>query len=364
MSSRLQVVRSIEQIGRIAQAWSELSDARGYALSDPAWCAHAARHTHSSSDGLHIACLWRKEQLAAVAPLILVAAGVHRRFEIVGSRLLYEPAEVLARDESAAREIAAHIAGLGVPVLLSRLPSDSTFLRAFEMRARRGGLLLMPGSSGSPYIDCAEGWPAFYDRLPSRIRNIVRRGERALGKLGKLEVQFVRPEPAQTAALLAEALEVELHSWKGRAGSAVLQRVALRDFFLSYGHEASARGELLVALLRFNGSVIAAHVAGVARGTYRQLKIAYDDRHAKYVPGLQLLLHTIRWSFDQGLDAYDFMGSEEPWIRDWTRKVRRHKTMLFYPFSLRGLQAFACDAVERARRRVAAPIGRARGKPE
>lgn len=355
MSTRIEIVSSIDEIGHIAKDWDALASGKGYALSDPNWCAHAARHTHSPADRLHIACLWRGATLAAVAPLMLMREG---RFEIIGSRVLYEPAEILARDEHAAHAIAQHIAQLGRPLLLSRLPAASTFPAAFEAAAR--GVLLRPYSSGSPYIDCTGGWASFYERMPSRIRNIIRRGERALGRLGKLELEFVRPEPRPIDSLLNEAFEVELHSWKGRAGSAVLQRQSLRDFFFCYGRDASERGELLVALLRLNGSAIASQVASVARGSYRQLKIAYDDRHAKHVPGLQLLLHTIRWSFEQGLDAYDFMGSEEGWIRDWTDKVRRHITLLFYPPTPCGVGALAWDVAQRAGRKVAALTRRGR----
>src|SRR5690606_38126482 len=121
---------------------------------------------------------------------------------------------------------------------------------------------------------------------------------------------------------------VELNSWKGRAGSAVLQRPELREFFFHYGQDCAAAGELVIATLRFNGQAIAAHVANTARRSYRQLKIAYDDRHAKYLPGLQLLLATLRWSFEQKLQAYEFMGVQERWIGDWTDRVRVHQSVL------------------------------------
>lgn len=353
---RVQVFRSIAQIESIADSWRRLAEGAGYALSDPAWHLNAARYTHSADEEPHVIALWRGDALAGVAPLIHARTPAGSRYEIIGSRVLYEPAEIIATDDEAAMGMADALARLDRPVFLSRLPSLSAFARTFEPRFRSRGVVLSPASSGSPFIDLARGWEPFHAQLPSRVRNIIRRAERALGKLGDLEMQFVRPQPSTAARVLTEAFQVELHSWKGRAGSAVLQRQDLREFFLHYGPEIAGRGELLVAFLRFNGSAIASHVASVARGGYRQLKIGYDDRYAKYLPGLQLLLQTIRWSFEQNLATYEFMGAQEPWIEEWTDEVRSHKSILFYPFSVRGLAGLAQDGLGRVRRKVIALV--------
>lgn len=347
---RIQILRSVSELEQVAPAWAELASTAGHALCEPAWCLNGARFVHGPDDQLHAIALWRGRQLTGLAPLVLSRSSGGARYEIVGSRVLYEPAEIPTRDIEAAVSMADAVARLGRPVLLSRLTETSAFMGSFKARARRAGILLSPGSSGSPYVDLREGWTACYEHLSSRTRNIVRRAQRALSKLGEVQIRFVMPTPSEVDAMLTEAFEVELQSWKGRAGSAVLQRPALREFFFHYGRDSAAAGELLIATLRFNGQAIAAHVANTARRSYRQLKIAYDDRHAKYLPGLQLLLATLRWSFEQKLETYEFMGVEERWIRDWTDRVRAHQSVLFYPFNARGIGAFARDAAIRVGR--------------
>jgi CelD/BcsL family acetyltransferase involved in cellulose biosynthesis len=352
VEQRVRVLGSADEIDRIAPEWRELAAASGPAMNTPEWYASAARFAHPASDEISVRTLWRGEQLVAVAPLALVRTSAAARYEIIGSRLLYEPAEILAADRQAAEAIAADIAALEWPALLSRLPAAAQLTDVLLTRTRRTGWMLSPGASGSPYIDLSGAWQAYHDGLPSRVRNIVRRAHRALGRLGRLEFEFTKPQPDAVPSLLQQAFEVEMQSWKGRLGSAVLQRRDMHDFFVHYALAAAARGELLIALLRLDGAPIAMQIANVGRNAYWQLKIGYDDRHSKYLPGLQLLLETIRWSFEHELDSYEFLGSREPWTREWTGQVRNHRTLLFYPFNARGMRGLLHDSWARARKRL------------
>lgn len=350
----LRIVRSAVEIDSIAGQWHALAPQSGPALSEPEWYAAAIAAAHHASDEPSILTAWRSGELMALAPLIFVrGAG---RYEIIGSHVLYEPMQILARDVGGAGYVARQIVALGRPVLLSRLPAESAFNDAFRAHASRAGWLLSPGSSGSRYVELSGSWQRYYDGLPSRLRNIIRRAHRALGKLGRVEFEFIKPSPAQVAEMLQSAFDVELRSWKGRAGSAVLQRPNLRQFFVDYAARAAARDELLVSFMRFDGAPIAMQVAGTSRRTYWQLKIGYDETHSKHLPGLQLQLETLRWSFEHGLATYEFLGTDEPWLREWTNTVRAQRTWLFYPYNWRGGCALLRDTFARGRRKLAARL--------
>ena len=353
MNHRLRVLRTAGEIGEIAPQWRGLIHLPGYAMSDPEWFGSAALMVAKNGNEPRVLALLYGEELLAVAPLVAVKGAGGFRYEILGSRTLHEPAEILAADDEANRRIAAAVVDLRRPVLLGRLPSNARFIDAFRSVATQSGWVLSPVASGSPYIDLAGGWDGYYASLPSRIRNILRRAARALGRVGYVEFEFIRAKPAEVSALLEEAFKVELQSWKGRAGSAILQRPDLRDFFTNYGAAVAEHGELLVSFLRLDGAAIAMQVASIGRNSYRQLKIGYDDRYAKYLPGLQLLLETIRWSYGQKPDSYEFMGSREPWTREWTQQVREHKTLAFYPFTAVGFGVLAWDYVRRVWGKIA-----------
>jgi CelD/BcsL family acetyltransferase involved in cellulose biosynthesis len=346
------VIRSVSDIAAIAPAWRDLARAAGPALNDPAWYEAAACCLHQGSP-LHILTAWDGETLVALAPLVRSAAGGASRYEILGSRVLFEPSEVLVRDAGAAAWIADELARLERPVLLGRVPAAGDFHDAFAARARRRGLLLTGGSSGAPYIDLSGGWEAYHASLRTHTRSELRRRQRKLRTLGEVSVQFVLPGEAEARALLQEGFEVELKSWKGRAGSAILQRDDLRAFFLHYGLASARRGELHIAMLRLDGKAIATHIATVDGRAYRQLKIGYDEAYSIYSPGLQLLLETVRWSFERGLQTHELLGSEEAWSREWAAASHACTTTLFYPFNGRGVVGLLRDGVARVRGRMA-----------
>jgi CelD/BcsL family acetyltransferase involved in cellulose biosynthesis len=67
------------------------------------------------------------------------------------------------------------------------------------------------------------------------------------------------------------------------------------------------------------------------------LKLGYDASLAKCSPGGQLAMDTIRYSVQQGLARYEFLGSEESWQAAWPIERYPCFTLLVYPYSLRGL---------------------------
>lgn len=311
MSYQLRVIRSATEIDQIAPDWRRLAESSRHALNDPLWYANAARFTHAETDQLSILALWRGTELVALAPLALARGSGGPRYEIVGSRVLYEPAAIVTRDGSATEQMAAAIVALDWPTLLARTPAAGDFSTAFRRCARQRGVVMSVGASGSQWVDLTQGWDGYYASRPSRLKDIIRRNQRQLGKLGRLEFECVRPGPADAERLLEQAFAVEIKSWKGKAGSAVLLREDLRRFFLAYGAGIAQGGQLCVSFLRLDGNPIAMQIANVSHGAYWLLKIGYDEQYSKYRTGWQLQLESIRWCCAQGLGRYEFLGTEE-----------------------------------------------------
>jgi CelD/BcsL family acetyltransferase involved in cellulose biosynthesis len=71
--------------------------------------------------------------------------------------------------------------------------------------------------------------------------------------------------------------------------------------------------------------------------------MGYDERWAQCSPGIQLTLETIRYVFEQGLEGYEFLGSEESWQMTWPHDSRAFLTLALYPISIRGLVALTGD---------------------
>ncbi len=358
MALRVEVLVSIDELTRLCGEWDALAAHCQHPINSYSWCTNALRHVHRTSDRPHVLALWNGEHLEALAPLVLVKHSTGFRYEIIGARVLYEPIAILARTTDAARELGGALVKLRHPVVLTRLPAQSAFNEGFIGRARRAGILFNPRASGSQYVDLRRGWDPYYQGLPSRLKNIIRRGHKQLARIGEVSFEFIVAEPSNVAALLQQAFEVEARSWKSRTGSAVLLRPDLREFFFSYALDASRRGELLISFLRLQGAPVAMQIANIGYGAYWQLKLGYDECYSKQLVGLQLQLETIKWSYDRGLSRYEFLGVAERWIEEWTRTVHEYRTMHFYPCTFSGLRAALQDNIARVRDRLGRTLAR------
>jgi CelD/BcsL family acetyltransferase involved in cellulose biosynthesis len=349
MTFRLRISTSHEDLARIAPAWDDLAAATGGPTNTAAWYRAAARWAHQPTDRLHVLSLWQSQALVGLAPLILACGPAGWRYEIIGARLLCEPTAVITRDRSAAEGMAQAVAALKHPVMLARLPTLSEFNPAFERLARQVGVILPPDISGSQWIDLSCGWERHYQDLSSGVKDMIRRGERELAKLGKVEFDCICPAPDAVESILEQAFQVERHSWKGRAGTAVLLCEDVRRFYLDYGLRSARRGELRVAFLRLDGQPVAMQVASINHGAYWTLKVGYDERYKKCQTGWQLRMRSIRWAAEQGLKRYECLGSEEQGVTRWTNHLHRYVTLRFYPFSVPGLQGFVHDGLRSLR---------------
>jgi CelD/BcsL family acetyltransferase involved in cellulose biosynthesis len=338
------ILRTLPELESMLPQWQELAAACEPTACDPLWYLCAARHIHPPRDRLHVVTLWRDEVLVAVAPIMAANDRGVVRFELIGARVLYEPAILFARDAAAMDSLAGELCRLNRPLTLTRLAHAEPFEMAFRARTRRRGLCFAPRASGSHWIDSAAGWDTFEAGLSSRLREMVARGAKQLRKLGQVEFRMERPGALEASEVLRKAFEVELRSWKREAGSAILLRPDLQAFFLGYGTELARRNELAVTFLSCNGRDIAMQVARISGNRYWLLKIGFDEEFARYRAGWQVLWASIQACCTQGIGRYEFLGTQEGWLRDWSESVHRYSTTVFYPFKPMGLVALMRDS--------------------
>ena len=84
------------------------------------------------------------------------------------------------------------------------------------------------------------------------------------------------------------------------------------------------------------------------------IKIGYDEKFSRFSPGTLLINETIRYAFEQGLEALEFPGSEDSWKRQWTHRCHQDVTAHIYPYTPRGLVALCFDLYRFARKKTRA----------
>ncbi|WP_310618456.1 GNAT family N-acetyltransferase [Flexibacterium corallicola] len=144
--------------------------------------------------------------------------------------------------------------------------------------------------------------PPSSSSLPKRLRTY----QRNLQSLGSVEfIQSQTPETVHTA--FERFLALEANSWKGRQGSALLQRKQTTRFGRKIITTFAQSGQVQIHELQLNRKVIASLITLNQNGHVFTWKTAYDEAFAKFSPG-RLLLHAVCLQTHQ-LDGFKGMDS-------------------------------------------------------
>ncbi|MEW8327298.1 MAG: GNAT family N-acetyltransferase [Candidatus Thiodiazotropha sp.] len=295
----------------------------------------------------HIVSVTGNDRFQAVAPLCVKKKKGVAWLEIMGVAELHEPGGLIYTNPDALTALCKSILKEGKPTQLGRLPEDDLSVESFQALARKRGLVLNITNSGSPYIEIDCSWEDYFSSLSSRRRQDYRRARRRLADQGEVSVDIHRPDQAQLQPLLEEAFRVEQANWKGRNNSAINCRPELKRFFSAYFSRLSDSGRLIISSLRLDGEMIAVQLLVEHSNRWWILKIGYDERWAKYSPGMQLMFETLSEAFERKLTAFELLGTEESWINIWPHKTHRFITIVYFPYNLTGLGALFVEAASK-----------------
>jgi CelD/BcsL family acetyltransferase involved in cellulose biosynthesis len=240
--------------------------------------------------------LWRHKHCYLTTPLI--RAGYERR-------TLEAFFDWLATDARSGALIEFNMlpgAGPFHQALVDHLYISGKPNRIFDSHTRA---LFQPSVDADTYL-CAA--------LSAKHRKMIRRLERGLSEIGRLEYDALTPND-DAAVWIEEFLQLEASGWKGRESSALASNEPDRSYFKSIATEAFRRGRLVMLALRLDGRPIAYKCNFLAgRGSFT-FKIAFDENYARYSPGMLLEIENVRrlhaqsqieW-VDSCTDPFNFM---------------------------------------------------------
>jgi CelD/BcsL family acetyltransferase involved in cellulose biosynthesis len=298
---RIEIVPPAE-LGRLAPHWQDLAlrAIEPNALFAPGFALAALRHL-ADVGACRVAAIWREEAgvaiLAGLVPLT-----------VSGPRLA--PWRTV-------RVMAHNYGPLGTPLLdrahaAAALDAMLGWLRVGPLRAH---LLVIPflPTEGAVYrclVDVATARSLRIDLLFPFLRGLaVARddgsyGDHALGKKKRHDLArqrrrleergpvtfLVDGTPETIRPALAAFLSLEASGWKGRAGTATLQRPDRARFLEAATLAMADKGMLRLYRLVVGEATIAAGLAFLSGDRAWFLKIAYDESLSRFSPGIQLAL--------------------------------------------------------------------------
>jgi CelD/BcsL family acetyltransferase involved in cellulose biosynthesis len=336
------IIRDLRDLDALAGSWDSLASAAGSPTQHFIWsriCAEAFDH----AGALHMMAVGRGEHATAIAPLIK-RKGFIPRLESIGVCELYEPMDFVYSDVSSLAALADDLAGQGTSLLLRRLPADSPVIAAVQAAYRRRGWVYVKPVDPYPYIELDAEWMEPESHFNSGRRSDLRRAERHGSRIGQVSYEVLSPTPSETGSLLNEALQVELTSWRGSTGSALVLDSVREMFFRRYAIAASERGILRLAFMRIDGKAVGMQIAIECGERFWLLKIGHDEQYGKCSPGTLLMLQSVKYAAARHLRSYEFLGTAEPWTKTWTENLRGCVALRAYPFRPGGVAASAWDA--------------------
>jgi CelD/BcsL family acetyltransferase involved in cellulose biosynthesis len=174
-------------------------------------------------------------------------------------------------------------------VLLPFVPQDGPFAAAFESILTRGAMpaadfnrhrraLLAPAGEHAQYVERAIG--------TRRLKELRRNGRRLADK-GAVLFTAATEGPA-VAKQIRDFFALEAGGWKGKAGTAAAHHDHIHRFIETAVTGLAAEGKARINRIMLDGRAIAATIALLSRDEAWFWKIAYDERFARFSPGVML----------------------------------------------------------------------------
>jgi CelD/BcsL family acetyltransferase involved in cellulose biosynthesis len=334
---RVDTVSDFDSFLDLEPAWNRLLDE---AVIDNPFLRHEWVRTwwECFGDGrqLHVLTVRAGSELVAIAPLMLSRERVYgltvRRLQTIANVHTQRADLIVGRGaEDAHRAIwdgLVNQKALWDVVVLCQVPGGSATLRRLPALAAEDGFpVVLAATTDSPCISLAGRWEDYFNGLARKHRSNLRNRLKRLEQIGRVTLEVIQDGP-QVGPALEEGLRIEAAAWKGRARSAILSRPELRRFYTQFAAWAAQRGWLQLQFLNVGGRRIAFGYSLCYKRRLYLLKPGYDPAYARYSPSNILLYLALRDAFASGILAYDLLGANDPWKREWTEEATPH-TWLF-----------------------------------
>lgn len=265
------------------------------------------------------------DEVLFMFPFGLEAGGALRRVTWLGSYLCNYNAPLLGSRFSD-RVGSGHFAQIWSDVqLLLRTHLRHDLIDLEKMPARIGnqanplmGLTVTPHVNDSYQTNLVGAWDSYYaTKRSSATRKNDRKKRKRLADHG--EIKFVTAtDPDQVVRSVDALIDEKRKSYALLGVQNMFEWPGYRDFFIDLAN--GAQSGRLVHVSRFEvGSAIAAANFGLTfRGRYYYILAGYDDGElARFGPGTAQLQDLLQYSFQHGIEQFDFTIGDEPYKREW-----------------------------------------------
>ncbi len=355
-----EIVTTLEELKTLGPHWDRLASKFATPLLTHDWFYSAAAALQPR-DRLSVFVRKAGGRIVAIAPFFERRRMGLRFLEAIGYATLCEPSGILYDHPSHLRGILDDVAVHGLPVNFDRVNDP---LLVAELSHIAGGTVGMIRDSEAtiPWIRIKGSWTAYYETLTPRWRSAQRRAVKKAESVGPVGYEFFSPAPSEFEELMERFVAVEGESWKARAGTALKTNTPLREFFRLYGRAAAAKGIVRFAFMTIGTTPVAAQLAVEYARKHWLLKIGYDERFSHCSPGILLMHRALERAFSDGLESFEFLGSNESWIQIWEHNLHKYYSRSIDPVTARRALTRALTFSDRVAQNIRSRLARTGGR--
>lgn len=162
-----------------------------------------------------------------------------------------------------------------------------------------------------PVVSVADGFDAYLDALPGKLRQEQKRKARKLSRDLGQQVSVDQVAPADLEAGLDTFFAMQADADSPKAG--FFERDIMRTFFSALADEFVGDDIFRLHVLSVGDRPAAAGVSLVDDDRWGLYNSAFDPVLASFAPGMVLVTELLREAGDQGLVTFDLLRGDEPY---------------------------------------------------
>ncbi len=207
------------------------------------------------------------------------------------------------------------------------VPHDGRLPGILKYAKEDGYLIAQWPSQRSPYLDFPPPGGDPFKNSPPRYkssRNRLKGYHKKLAQFGEPHLEVTNQFQEH---LFERFIALEKSGWKGKHGGAIGNNATATEFYRTAMSAASRQGHFRMYSLVLKNKPdqpIAMDMGLLINNRYYSPKIAYDESYAKCSPGILLGGMVLTDLASQGIDRFDFLGSQSRHKSIWSLAARPH----------------------------------------
>ncbi len=310
---KLEIIDEVSRLIELRPEWSAFAGTIDglTPFQLPAWLM--TWWLHFGSGRLRCLLFRDGEEIAAIVPCFLHEWNGARQITLLGAGIsdYLEPAMKLEHADEIVAQLRRHLQSTADwDVCQWQDLSFDTPLKAVASDVMEDAQCMVIALEGS--------FEAYWEGCPKSLRQNVRRDK------SKAEAQgAVRFDVAKEAApeLLDALIEMHGARWQRQNQPGMIEANGSAEFLRDIAREFAARDMLRIFSVRFDEKLVAMILAFAYRERISNYLTAFDPGYERLGFGRTLLYEAVRYSFENGYKAWDFLRGDEPYKHWWRART-------------------------------------------